>query len=159
MMGRINRKTCLPPQAHDLMHVIKPAAFLFEADDPQTTHSAQGALKAVESLLAVIQGSRLPRIPQLRRDRELHLHEMLTHLLDWLSITEDDDEAKYIYTYLVEVVGTPRGRRQRAPLPGHVHSLMNMQDSYAYGVLRQLMQDPEVHARVQRAVKALGSSA
>ncbi|EGD79422.1 hypothetical protein PTSG_12972 [Salpingoeca rosetta] len=82
---------------------------------------------------------------------------MLTHPLDWLSITEDDDEAKYIFTYLVEllqaqdpretapespVIGTPRGRRQRAPLPGHVHSLMNMQDSPAHGVLGQLMQDP-----------------
>ena len=27
---------------------------------------------------------------------------MLAHLIEWLPITEDDDEAKYIYTFLVE---------------------------------------------------------
>ncbi|EGD74429.1 hypothetical protein PTSG_05793 [Salpingoeca rosetta] len=103
------------------------------------------------------------------------LSEMLTHLLDWLSITEDDDEAKYIFTCLVEVlqarqdprvtapespvIGTPAAAVNEPHCPGHVHSLINMQDSPAHGVLGQLMQDPQVHARVQCAVEALSSSA
>ncbi|EGD80137.1 hypothetical protein PTSG_10823 [Salpingoeca rosetta] len=99
------------------------------------------------------------------------LSKMLTHLLDWLPITEDDDEAKQdprvtapespvkiVRAFVCAGGWHPRGRRRRAPLPGHVHSLMNMQDSPAHGVLGQLMQDPEAHARVQRAVEALGSS-
>ncbi|EGD80104.1 hypothetical protein PTSG_10377 [Salpingoeca rosetta] len=115
---------------------------------------------AVEPLLAVIQapGSRespntsatencISAFVKIARNpaHGLSEDEMLTHLLDWLPITEDDDEAKYIYTYLVELLQAQDPR--------------NMQDSPAHGVLGQLMQDPEVHARVQRAVEALGSSA
>ncbi|EGD73737.1 hypothetical protein PTSG_05445 [Salpingoeca rosetta] len=95
----------------------------------------------------------------------------MTHHLDGRLLTEEDDETTNIFTYLVEVpqardprvtapespVLAPPRPPSKGPLPGHVHSLMNMQDSPAHGVLGQLTQDPGGARRVQRAVEALSS--
>ncbi|EGD79552.1 hypothetical protein PTSG_12997 [Salpingoeca rosetta] len=62
------------------------------------------------------------------------------------GVTAPASPVKIVRAFVCAGDWHPRSRRQRAPLPGHVHSLMNMQDSPAHGVVEQLMQDPEVHA-------------
>ncbi|EGD81175.1 hypothetical protein PTSG_11216 [Salpingoeca rosetta] len=136
------------PDAHDLMHIMVPGS----RESPNTSATEN----CISAFVKVAHG----------------LSEMLTHLLDWLSITEDDDEAKYIFTYLLQsvnpretapecpVIGTPAAAVDEPHCQGmYTASWCNMQDSPAHGVLGQLMQDPEVHTRVQRAVEALSSSA
>ncbi|EGD79675.1 hypothetical protein PTSG_10660 [Salpingoeca rosetta] len=184
LMGVFVCKDMFAPDAHELMRVMQASAAQIEEEDPQSTYIHTRAPGSRESPNSSATENCISAFVKIAHNPAHGLSKMLTHLLDWLSITEDDDEAKYIFTYLVEVLQAqdpretapespvkivrafvcagdwhPRGRRRRAPLPGHVHSLMNMQDSPAHGVLRYLMQDPEVHTRVQRAVEALGSSA
>ncbi|EGD78594.1 hypothetical protein PTSG_12861 [Salpingoeca rosetta] len=185
LMGVSVCKDMFAPDAHELMRIMRASTAQIEEEDPQPSYIHTRVPGSRESPNTSATKNCISVFVKIARNPAHGLSEVLTHLLDWLPITEDDDEAKYIFTHLVELLQArqhprvtapespvkivrafvcagdwhPRGRRRRAPLPGHVHSLMNMQDSPAHGVLGQLMQDPEAHARVQRAVEALSSSA
>ncbi|EGD74095.1 hypothetical protein PTSG_05788 [Salpingoeca rosetta] len=161
------------------------SAAQIEEEDPQPTYIHTRVPGSRESPNSSATENCISVFVKVGRNPAHGLSEMLTHLLDWLSITEDDDETKYIFTYLVEVpqarqhprvtapecpvkivrafvqmIGTPAAAVDEPHCQGmYTASWCNMQDSPAYGVLGQLMQDPGGARRLQRAVEALSSSA
>eukprot|EP00043_Microstomoeca_roanoka_P019154 m.212049 g.212049 ORF g.212049 m.212049 type:complete len:1129 (-) comp16944_c7_seq1:387-3773(-) len=157
-------------------------------------------VQAVEPLLHVIQagGSRQPpntsatencisALVKISRNFGFPPEaEVLPRLIDWLPLTEDDDEAEYIYTYILQlvqsqvpeimaeeslwkivrafaqVVGTNVAPlhealcRQMAEL---LQGVMGMAGSTVQSNLMALMQDNEIGTRVQMALESLGSTA
>ncbi|EGD77426.1 hypothetical protein PTSG_08523 [Salpingoeca rosetta] len=159
LMGVSVCKDMFAPDAHDFMRIMQASAAQIEEDDPQPTYIHTSATENCISVFV-----------KIARNPAHGLSKMLTHLLDWLPITEDDDETKYIFTYLVELLQArdPRVTAPESPVKivrafvcagVGTPAAANMQDSPAHGVLGQLTQDPGGARRVQRAVEALSSSA
>ncbi|EGD77629.1 hypothetical protein PTSG_08723 [Salpingoeca rosetta] len=166
-------KNMFAPDAHELMCIMQASAAQIEEEDPQPTYihtRVPGSREspntsATENCISVfVKIARNPahglsKKTTMKQSASTHTSSSSFKREQDPRVTAPESPVKIVRAFVCADDWHPGGRRRRAPLPGHVHSLMNMQDSPAHGVVGQLMQDPEVHARVQRAVKALGSSA
>ncbi|EGD80003.1 hypothetical protein PTSG_10279 [Salpingoeca rosetta] len=173
LMGVSVCKDMFAPDAHDFMRIMQASAAQIEEDDPQPSYihtRVPGSREspntsATENCISVFvkiarnRAHGLSEKTTMKQSTSSHTSSRSSKLGKIPRVTAPESPVKIVRAFVCADDWHPGGRRRRAPLPGHVHSLMNMQDSPAHGVVGQLMQDPEVHARVQRAVKALGSSA
>ncbi|EGD78053.1 hypothetical protein PTSG_12812 [Salpingoeca rosetta] len=114
LMGMSVCKDMFAPDAHDLMRIMQASAAQIEEDDPQPSYIHTRVLGSRESPNTSATENCISAFVKVARNPAHGLSKMLTHPLDWLSITEDDDEAKYIFTYLVELLQA-QDPRETAP--------------------------------------------